>query len=1132
MKRFITFIITILHTLFISYSQPNYRFENIAVQQGFYYNHVYDIVQDKYGFIWIADSSGLNRYDGYSFTNFSYKAGNDKTIKESAVKFILLDQDKNLWFYGKRQNFYDYKTEKFIQFKIPTPHPKGEIPDSFVLMDFKTQKFYNAKIPDAVGGKNLKNNISISGTFSKNILWLKADRKDTVFIYSILSDDSGSVKRRNPILAISGPGIEQIYADPEGTLWIIQNGMLKYYDNETKIIVTYVSLPSKDKYVISCMRRDSRNRLWLGCNNFKGLICIDLKTKNIFTIKADMPGKDKLYANNITTIFEDSFGLLWIGTENNSIYTTNLNIKKFELLTYANGLAENNTQGVFEDSRGTRYFASRKGLAVMQPDGKVHVYKTNEAKLPHIFIGNHILTFYELPGNNIVTAGIGLSVVNFSKNDYNYLMPDNTDSSLSSWAMYNIHKGQKSGHYWITGQHGFNEIDDFNLAKALPGTTKRMCPKIKLFSEKTIGVQFNVIWSAFEDKTGIVWLCTGNGVLRYDPLTNTYKHFPPNVNNPNALQSNDVNCCYEDHKGRLWFATQDGGLSRLDRKTGKFYTITKEDGLPGNNLFGILEDSKGNLWISSNSGLCRYNPDTKQARCFYESDGIQGNVFNQFAFYKAQSGKMYFGGTNGVTAFNPDSIIESTITPRVVVTKFYINNKPVEVGEKVNGEVILKESLMKSMILDSLQHDALSLQIGDHHYVFAFKTPKIKLSHRNNAFAIEFTGLHFLAPDKIRYKYKLEGFEKDWIFTDSQQRRAHYSNLPGGTYLFKVQACNSDGVWNKEDCSVLIIKVSPPFYRTWWFILLSIIAIIWIGRYYIRYRERKLKQDKEVLEQKVEERTGQLREANEELSSQAEILEDQKEELAEKNKDITDSIHYAKRIQNALLPQGVMNERKDILIYFRPKDIVSGDFYWLASAAGKEFIAAVDCTGHGVPGAFMSIIGTSILNKIIKEYKIYKPSEMLFMLNSELRNTLKSYSADDEVKDGMDLSLIAVDPNLNKVEYVGAMNSIYLVRNGQLNEFKADRNSIGKNTDSNFNFTNHEIETQTGDTIYLFSDGFEDQFGGPDGKKYKASRMKDLLTSISSLEMQEQYNKLNTAFEEWQGSLEQIDDVLVMGRKV
>jgi serine phosphatase RsbU (regulator of sigma subunit) len=256
----------------------------------------------------------------------------------------------------------------------------------------------------------------------------------------------------------------------------------------------------------------------------------------------------------------------------------------------------------------------------------------------------------------------------------------------------------------------------------------------------------------------------------------------------------------------------------------------------------------------------------------------------------------------------------------------------------------------------------------------------------------------------------------------------------------------------------------------------------------------------------------------------------QKEELAAKNKDITDSIQYARRIQVAILPPEVPFENTFIL--FKPKDIVSGDFYWLLRKGEQEFMAAVDCTGHGVPGAFMSIIGHNMLNKIVKEYDIVRPADILQLLDKEVSTTLHQQGETITVLDGMDMAIMAYEKARNRLEYAGAINPIYMIRDGELIEKKGDRMSIGRTEMRDVKeFTNHEIEVRPGDTFYMFSDGYADQFGGNRGKKFKVTRMKELILSIQDKSMEEQREVLDSTMERWRGDYEQIDDILIIGRR-
>ena len=362
----------------------------------------------------------------------------------------------------------------------------------------------------------------------------------------------------------------------------------------------------------------------------------------------------------------------------------------------------------------------------------------------------------------------------------------------------------------------------------------------------------------------------------------------------------------------------------------------------------------------------------------------------------------------------------------------------------------------------------------------------------------------------------LEPADKDWR-PITEQTVVSYPSLVPGKYVFKVKARNVAGIWNAEPETYTFI-IKPPFYKTWWFILsvitLGVLAII----SYIKVREKNLIKEKKILEEKVEERT-------------AEVVQ-KSIEIEKKNKDITDSIRYAKRIQTAVLPPEIPFD--DTFIFFRPKDIVSGDFYWLEKVGEREMIAAVDCTGHGVPGAFLSILGHSMLTKIVREYGILEPAKILDQLDLEIINALHQKNVEGEriVNDGMDLALICYNRETNILEYAGGYNPLIMIRNGELEEIKADRFPIGMTSihDSK-KFTNNEVKVQKGDSFYIFSDGYADQFGGGEGKKFRKKNMKDLLLSIQDMPMKEQGSKLEEHILDWMKGYDQIDDMVFIGRR-
>jgi serine phosphatase RsbU (regulator of sigma subunit) len=279
----------------------------------------------------------------------------------------------------------------------------------------------------------------------------------------------------------------------------------------------------------------------------------------------------------------------------------------------------------------------------------------------------------------------------------------------------------------------------------------------------------------------------------------------------------------------------------------------------------------------------------------------------------------------------------------------------------------------------------------------------------------------------------------------------------------------------------------------------------------------------------------ELQRANEQLLEAHMALEQNRDVLAVKNKEVTDSIKYAKRLQEAILPGDhfIHSLLPDSFVLYKPKDIVSGDFYWFEKHRDKVLFAAVDCTGHGVPGAFMSIVGYNLLNQAVNEKGISQPNLILNAVNSNITKTLRQSEEDSVVKDGMDIALCSLDKERNKLEFSGAYNSLWLIRNKELTEYKADKYPIGLFLGENLQeFTNHEIDLQKGDAVYVFTDGFADQFGGPKGKKFKYKQLQHLLLEISGQPMNVQKRVLDTTIENWRGKLEQVDDILIIGVKI
>jgi serine phosphatase RsbU (regulator of sigma subunit) len=341
--------------------------------------------------------------------------------------------------------------------------------------------------------------------------------------------------------------------------------------------------------------------------------------------------------------------------------------------------------------------------------------------------------------------------------------------------------------------------------------------------------------------------------------------------------------------------------------------------------------------------------------------------------------------------------------------------------------------------------------------------------------------------------------------------------------VFKVKSKNIYGV---ESLPVeTTVTVLAPWYLTWWAYAGYGILFLLLMAGVVQAYTYRLKQKNIRLEKIIAERTREIREKKDEIEKQRDMIEEAHEE-------IKSSIAYAQRIQTALLPQNELEHAvvKDYFILFRPKDVVSGDFYWENKIGDEIIIIAADCTGHGVPGAFMSMLGVTFLNDIIVGEGITDPGDVLDKLRTKIIESLKQ-SFDSPLRDGMDIAVINLNYKTGKIRFAGANNPLFLIRNGELTEIKGDKMPVALH-EHMLEFESREIELSKDDKLYIFSDGFVDQFGGPKGKKFMKKRFKETLLKIYELPMQRQREELNRVFEEWKGENEQLDDVLVIGIKI
>ncbi|MEE4196239.1 MAG: SpoIIE family protein phosphatase [Bacteroidales bacterium] len=621
------------------------------------------------------------------------------------------------------------------------------------------------------------------------------------------------------------------------------------------------------------------------------------------------------------------------------------------------------------------------------------------------------------------------------------------------------------------------------------------------------GVTDQIITVA-QDNDGILWLGTAlNGIMRFDLRNDSVKRFGVEKGLP-SMDGNKTNFINNDliistNKGMYFYEKQKDSIVRYPGFS-KIY-LTRRD-----RISNIISQNDSILWIVSQEaveGASQENFEYVEKIILKDTTvqliDIPFKRLHKFSFLNVSfdtNGHVWFATTDAAINYNTADQRE--------FTDFY-------------------KSLVRQV---RIQMDSVTFwgtnYIDTSKMVLSFNQPenlKYSFEYKHNVITFSFSSPYFPV-ENIRYSYKLEGFEDTWSPWQEKTEK-DYTNLREGKYTFMVKAQNIYGI--ESDVAAYEFTILPPWYKTVVayvvYFILAVLLIVVIVKIYTR----RLELEKIRLEQIVKERT-------EEVVKQKEEIEKQRDEIAEKNRSITDSIEYASRIQNAVLPSGeyALDILPEHFILFRPRDIVSGDFYWMTKKDNLLVLIAADCTGHGVPGAFMSMLGVSFLNEIVNRHEITTASAILNQLRADVKKTLGQEGKEGEAKDGMDLALCIVDPDKMKLQYAGAYNPLYLFRNEELIEVKADRMPIGIYIKEKESFTNHEMDLQKGDVFYIFSDGFQDQFGGEDGSKFKTKNFKQLLLEIHHKPMTEQRKILDTKIDQWRGHWEQVDDIIIMGVRI
>jgi ligand-binding sensor domain-containing protein/serine phosphatase RsbU (regulator of sigma subunit) len=1050
-------------------SGQNYYFEHFSSKEGLSASKVYTIIQDENDFVWLGTGSGVTRFDGQKFENFSTSDG----LAPGGVKCILEDSEGRLWLGHIGGGMSLFEDDIFT--RVSFPGSLLEKSDTIRLRDLE-ESVYNLS-GDVTGIIEHDGYIWVATSLGGA---LRMEMPDAGVTYLRGRQYIGRDGLSNDTFGF--------HTDSNGNLYCITDVGIRKYNYDTDRFDPYNPQGLTKYFLTITMFEDSKGNMWFGTHN-GGLYRLDQKTGTMDIYDT----RNGLWGNFVTYITEDYRGNIWASSMEDWESKGGITVFSPEgIIIYnsSNGLNALHILSMLEDKE--------KNILIADRDAGLFIYK-----------GDHLTSYTApefLPSNDVSTIAqdqtgrywfgtrAGLSVIDPRQKGAGKIRLTGFPPSLEGMQI-NIIKPDNDGNVWIVtaGDEVFRydiEEDayrfDLSLNASLNslriaavetdslnnlwiGTDRALiCWNERRKEGKTFtqinGLTGNNITSLFTDHQGILWIGTEvrNGLTRHEPGSAAFTavDFGADVMPSSITETSD---------STLWVGTIDGlfGL-RADTVWKK---LTENDGLLMNSVNLLHSDNSGNLYIGSNLGLNRYDTSTGKISSFTENNGFTGIETRPNAAISDSNGDLWFGTANGAIRMSPSKLPPVVMEPATHIWRTLVNLEPYPM---YNG---------------------------------------IRLPHSRNRIIFDFLSICLVNPAAVKYQFMLVGADGDWVSTD--QTRAMYSSLGPGRYTFRVRASNNYGYWNEKPVE-LSFTIRPPFFQTPWFILLSILTVMTAVYAYVKLRERNLLREKEVLEEKVEERT-------------AEVVT-KSIELEEKNRDITASIRYAERIQRAMLPPE--NYFNDTFILFMPKDIVSGDFYWMYDSGDKQYIAIVDCTGHGVPGAFMSIIGHNSLNKIVKENGIRQPSEILDHLNIEVVHALLQRS-EKAVRDGMDISIISYDTREGYVEYAGAYQPLYHVREGLVTIYKADRFPIGMiDGQEKKIFTNQRIDVRKGDMLYLFTDGYADQFGGDEEKKFKTINIRCLLSEIHNHAGDDQKRILEMAIRDWMGDNPQVDDILFVGTRV
>lgn len=834
-------------------SSREVKFKHLNIDDGLSQNAVFAILQDNRGFLWFGTKDGLNRYDGYDFEVYRHNPFDTATLSSNYVTALLEDRNSRIWV-GTRNgglNIFYPKNEAVKRLELSSSvkgRPEG-LEILCLIEDNEGEIWAGTKgdgifriYPESTNGGLLKykqyhteklkpgslknNNVSSVLLDSEGILWFgtdkglqRFDRKTEQFTY--FSFEVRNAKAPESPFDLSTGSIHE---DKEGNIWLgTLSGLVRFKKDGS----SWELFPHKyDVYrygwgKITGIVEDSKGKYWLA--TVAGLISFDTHSHEYKYFQNDPLDTESLSYNLISSIFIDRTGILWVGTTGMGINYYDPKVNRFSKFTREKDAASRFTgfsiRSVAEDSEGNIWISSD---VLFRWDRRKNILQSFEtsSKYPETF-GN-MVSWCIMPdreGCMWFATAAGLYRYDIKKKSGRlYVHNKNKQDGLPQKEVFSVFE-DRDGIIWVMTENYLSRLEDPIHGRFVSYRYN----DLPVYNEHVYPV-------IHQDPEGIFWLGTKDGLMRFDPVEETFEVYRNNPVDKKSINNNTIKSICADPKdpgNYLWLGTDGGGLNKFDIQQKNFTHFTVAEGLPNNVVYGILPDDRGNLWLSTNKGLSRFNPASGIFRNYDVMDGLQSNEFNTGAYFRSADGEFFFGGIRGLTYFYPENIKDNPFVPEIVITNFTIRN-----------------------------HNDSEITRGiDFHLMTSDDDPVI-LSHKNDIIQFQFAALDFSAPDKNQYEYILENFNEGWIHS-GPSRIAIFTHLPPGEYNFRVRGSNNDGLWNTTGASMKII-ITPPWWVSWWADT-SYILLILSGLYYLRrYELNRLRLKNQLEVEKVE--TNSLRE--------------------------------------------------------------------------------------------------------------------------------------------------------------------------------------------------------------------------------------------------------------------------------